>query len=236
MVIETYPTDEQYGFAVEKGNTALLDFLNDRSRRAPRRRHASTRSTRRTSVKLRPDTSRCGLTRRQRARLARWSAIVVPLAVAVAFVATADWARIQQAFFQPEIAADLFPGIVTAGVKNTLIITGIAFVGGLVLGLVLALMRLSTFRVYRWFATVYIEVFRGIPALVTLILVGFAVPIALEIRVPGRYGAAGLGLAIVAAAYMAETIRAGIQAVPRGPDRGGPIARDDAPPRPWCRS
>ena len=156
------------------------------------------------------------LTRRQRARLARWAAIVVPVAVAVAFVATADWARIQRAFFQPEIAADLFPGIVTTGVKNTLIITGIAFAGGLVLGLVLALMRLSTFRVYQVIATVYIEVFRGIPALVTLILVGFAVPIALEIRVPGRYGAAGLGLAIVAAAYMAETLRAGIQAVPRG--------------------
>jgi polar amino acid transport system permease protein len=156
------------------------------------------------------------LTRRQRARLARTVAIAIPVVVAVVLAATADWGRIQRAFFQPDIAADLFPGIVTTGVKNTLIITGIAFVGGLLIGLTLALMRLSTFRVYQALAAVYIEVFRGIPALVTLILVGFTIPIALGVRVPGRYGAAGLGLAIVAGAYMAETIRAGIQAVPRG--------------------
>ena len=156
------------------------------------------------------------LTRRQRARLVRTVAVAVPLVVAVVVIATADWGRIQQAFFQPEIAADLFPEIVTVGVRNTLIITSLAFVGGLVIGVTLALMRLSTFRVYQLLATAYIEVFRGIPALVTLILVGFAIPIALGIRVPGKYGAAGLGLAIVAGAYMAETIRAGIQAVPKG--------------------
>lgn len=156
------------------------------------------------------------LTRRQRARLARTLAIAIPLGAVVVAAASADWGRIQQAFFQPDIARDLFPEIVTTGVKNTLIITGIAFVGGLLIGLTLALMRLSTFPVYRFVAAAYIEVFRGIPALVTLILVGFTVPIALGIRVPGRYGAAGLGLAIVAGAYMAETIRAGIQAVPKG--------------------
>lgn len=156
------------------------------------------------------------LTRRQRARLVRGAAIVVPLVAAAALVVTADWAHIQRAFFQPDIAADLFPEIVTVGVKNTLIITSLAFGGGIVIGLTLALMRLSSFPVYRWVATAYIEVFRGIPALVTLILVGFTVPIALGFRVPGRYGAAGVGLAIVAGAYMAETIRAGIQAVPKG--------------------
>ena len=102
------------------------------------------------------------------------------------------------------------------GVRNTLIITAIAFAGGLSIGLVLALMRLSPIRPYRWLATAYIEVFRGIPALVTLILIGFAVPIALGFRIPGRYGPPGLALSIVAGAYMAETIRAGIQAVPKG--------------------
>ncbi|MGQ0433736.1 MAG: amino acid ABC transporter permease [Microthrixaceae bacterium] len=156
------------------------------------------------------------LRRRQRARLGRALAIVVPMAVAVLAALAADWGRIQRAFFQPGIAADLFPRIVTVGVKNTLLITGIAFAGGLVLGLGLALMRLSSIGPYRWLATAYIEVFRGIPALVTLILVGFAVPIALGFRIPGRYGAAGMGLSLVAAAYMAETIRAGIQAVPKG--------------------
>lgn len=157
-----------------------------------------------------------GLTRRQRARLGRTLAIALPAAVAAFVAVTADWGHIQDAFFQPDVAADLFPRIVTVGVKNTLIITNIAFAGGLAIGLVLALMRLSSIRPYRWIAAAYIEVFRGIPALVTLILVGFAVPIAVGYRIPGRYGAAGAGLAIVAGAYMAETIRAGIQAVPKG--------------------
>ena len=84
------------------------------------------------------------------------------------------------------------------------------------IGLPIALMRLSTVKPYRWFASTYIELLRGVPAIVTLIAVGFAMPIALDFRVPGKYGPASLALALVAAAYMAETIRAGIQAVPRG--------------------
>jgi polar amino acid transport system permease protein len=79
-------------------------------------------------------------------------------------------------------------------------------------------MKLSTIGIHRWLATVYIEIFRGIPALITLILVGFGLPIALNgFRVPGGIsGQVAIGLGIVAAAYMAETIRAGIQAVPKG--------------------
>jgi polar amino acid transport system permease protein len=78
-------------------------------------------------------------------------------------------------------------------------------------------MKLSTIGPYRWIANVYIELFRGLPALVTLILVGFGLPIALGFNVPGgTAGKATVGLGLVAAAYMAETIRAGIQAVPNG--------------------
>lgn len=84
------------------------------------------------------------------------------------------------------------------------------------LGLVLALMRLSTIRLYRWFAGIYIEVFRGLPALLTIMIVGFGIPIALGGGLPGTYTPGSVGLGLVAAAYMAETIRAGIQAVPRG--------------------
>jgi polar amino acid transport system permease protein len=156
------------------------------------------------------------LSRRQRARLVHIVTTAVPVVVLVVVILVADWAAIQQAFFQPDIAADLFPRIVTVGVKNTLIYTTLAFLGGLAIALSIALMRLSTVRPYRWFASTYIELLRGVPAIVTLIAVGFAVPIALDFRVPGKYGPASLALALVAAAYMAETIRAGIQAVPRG--------------------
>ncbi len=85
------------------------------------------------------------------------------------------------------------------------------------LALTLALMKRSTVRPYRWLAIAYIELFRGLPALITIILVGFGLPIALQVTVPGGFlGQATIGLGLVYAAYAAETIRAGIEAVPRG--------------------
>jgi polar amino acid transport system permease protein len=77
-------------------------------------------------------------------------------------------------------------------------------------------MRLSPLRPYRWFAAAYIEVFRGLPALLTILAVGYAIPIALDARVPGTYGPGAVALAVVYSAYLAETLRAGIEAVPRG--------------------
>ena len=129
----------------------------------------------------------------------------------------ADWATIQRAFFNTEIAGGMFPKVIFIAAKNTVVYTLVAFAFGLVFGLLLALMKLSTIGPYRWMATVYIELLRGLPALVTLILIAFGIPIAFDFRIPGgQLGTAALGLGMVAAAYMAETIRAGIQAVPKG--------------------
>lgn len=157
------------------------------------------------------------LTRRQRQRLGKALAIVVPVALAAFAAARADWARLQRAFFQPDIAADMFPEIVTVAAVNTLKITFVAFSLGLLFGLVAAMLRLSPFRIYRAIGTAYVELFRGIPALVTLILIGFALPIALDVNIPGGdLAEKGFALALVAGAYIAEVIRAGIQAVPKG--------------------
>jgi polar amino acid transport system permease protein len=105
------------------------------------------------------------------------------------------------------------------GARNTLVYTLFSFVGGALLGLTMALLRLSSIRAYRWFAAVFIEIFRGLPALLTIILVGFITPIALGIRFPQVLGVSTAGivaLSLVAGAYLAETIRAGIEAVPKG--------------------
>jgi polar amino acid transport system permease protein len=70
---------------------------------------------------------------------------------------------------------------------------------------------------YRWFATGYIELFRGLPALLVIFGFAYAIPIAFQWRPPGGSVGAGLiGLIVVSAAYIAETIRAGIEAVPKG--------------------
>lgn len=157
------------------------------------------------------------MTKRQKERLRRGAlyALLVVLAAVVGLLT--DWETVGKQFFNVEIAAEMFPEVLTIAVRNTILYTLTAFAFGLVLGLLLALMKLSTIGPYRWIANAYIELFRGLPALVTLILIGFGIPIALGINVPGgTAGKATVGLGLVAAAYMAETLRAGIQAVPRG--------------------
>jgi polar amino acid transport system permease protein len=137
--------------------------------------------------------------------------------VVVAMVFFADWAQIRKSFFNVDIIREMFPEVLTIAARNTIIYTALAFALGLFMALLLALMKLSTVKPYRWFATGYIELFRGLPALITIILVGFGLPLAFGWRIPGgTLGKGSIGLGIVAAAYMAETIRAGIQAVPRG--------------------
>src|SRR4051812_22533979 len=155
------------------------------------------------------------LSKRQRAKAFRgvqYGLLVVAIIV-IAFVA--DWGKVQRAFFDPEVAAKLFPDIIVTSLRNTVLYSALGFVFGLGLGLVLALMKLSSVAPYRWIATVYIEFFRGVPALLVFIAFGYGVPIAFQVRFD-NLTTVMLALGIVAAAYMAETIRAGIQAVPKG--------------------
>ncbi|MEU9145973.1 amino acid ABC transporter permease [Streptomyces sp. NPDC048349] len=158
------------------------------------------------------------LTRRQRRRVWRGVQYAVFVAAVIAIGVLADWDRLQNQFAQTDLALRLFPKIITIALRNTVVYTLSGFVFGLVLGLVIAMMRLSSVTPYRWVAGVYIELFRGLPALLIFIFVGVAVPLAFPgTEIPGgTYGKVALGLGLVAAAYMAETIRAGIQAVPKG--------------------
>jgi polar amino acid transport system permease protein len=157
------------------------------------------------------------MTRRQRARAIRVAQYLILLAAAGAFAALADWGRIGDAFFDVDVIRELFPEVITVALKNTVLYTLCAFAFGLLLGLVIALMRLSPVTAYRALATVYIEFFRGVPALLVLIGFGYGIPIALNTELPGGIlGTITVALGLVAAAYMAETFRAGIQAVPRG--------------------
>jgi polar amino acid transport system permease protein len=155
--------------------------------------------------------------RTTKAKLFRAVLYLIFVALIVVLALVADWGAIQKAFLNPDIAKDAFPDVVVIAAKNTIIYTAIAFAGGLVFGLLLALMKLSPVAPYRWAATVYIEFFRGLPALLVIFTFAFAVPIAFQWRPPGGSAGAGLlALIVVSAAYIAETIRAGIQAVPKG--------------------
>lgn len=157
------------------------------------------------------------LSPRKRAQRFRWAQYAVLLVVVAAIALSADWKQIQDVFFRGELVkAAVTEGLGNA-LKNTIVYTAGAFALGLVLGTILALMRLSSVGPYRWLATAWIEFFRGLPAIVVLLAFGL-----LPLAFPGLiipfdpYGTVWLALGIVASAYMAETIRAGIQAVPKG--------------------
>lgn len=157
------------------------------------------------------------MTRTTRRRLVRgfFYALLVGAVALLALIA--DREAISSNYFDWDVWARMWPTVVTLGIKNTLKLTAMSFAGGLVLGLLLALMKLSPIAPYRWLATAWIEFFRGLPALVVILFVAFAIPIAFQWRPPGGSTGAGvIALIAVSSAYLAETIRAGIQAVPKG--------------------
>src|SRR5689334_12848637 len=97
------------------------------------------------------------LTRRQRARVGRGVQYAIAAAVVLLLALTADWPTIARAFFDLEVAAGLFPDVILIALRNTLLFTALGFLLALALGLVLALMRLSSVRVYRIVSGAYIE-------------------------------------------------------------------------------
>ena len=89
-----------------------------------------------------------------------------------------------------------------------------ALVLALVLGLVIALLRMSRSRLFSGFAYIYTEFLRGTPALAQLFVIYFGLPdIGIELR---PVEAAIVGLGINGSAYLSEVYRAGIQAIHRG--------------------
>lgn len=154
---------------------------------------------------------------RRRAEISRRVQYAVLVLAIVVLALVADWQALGDQFFNTDKLPVLFPKLFTIALKNTVVYTACAFAFGLVLGLILALMRLSQVGPYRWLATLFVEFFRGVPALIVFFIFGYGLPIAFGRSMPGgTVGTVTVALGLVGAAYMAETIRAGIQAVPKG--------------------
>jgi polar amino acid transport system permease protein len=106
------------------------------------------------------------------------------------------------------------------GVITTLGLTVAAIIGGLILGVVLALMRMSPLRPVSVVAQAYIWLFRGTPLLVQLLIIYTGLPLAIGVRF-SVLEAALLGLILNEAAYLAEIVRSGILSVPEGQSNAG---------------
>ncbi|HLI11679.1 MAG TPA: amino acid ABC transporter permease [Alphaproteobacteria bacterium] len=101
------------------------------------------------------------------------------------------------------------------GAAVTAQLTVFAFSIAVVLGLLIALARLSRFGALRAPATFYVEIFRSTPALVQLVWIYYALPIITGIRLD-NFAAIGLGLGLHEAAYFSEIFRGGILSIDRG--------------------
>jgi glutamate transport system permease protein len=100
------------------------------------------------------------------------------------------------------------------GLLVTLQLTAASFAGAAVLGLVIAAMRVSPVRVLRGIGTAYVETFQNLPLLVLLVLAVFGLP---EIGVKaGLLETAIVVIAVYEAAYLAEALRSGVNAVSFG--------------------
>jgi polar amino acid transport system permease protein len=120
-------------------------------------------------------------------------------------------------FFNWEYIRQVFPDLLKTGLWNTLILAFSSAILGTVLGLGLAVMGLSQTRWLRWPARVYTDIFRGLPAIVTILLVGQGLAVPLRpIIGTDPYPLGILALSLVAAAYIGEIFRSGIQSVEKG--------------------
>ncbi|MEW1989118.1 amino acid ABC transporter permease [Brevibacterium casei] len=160
-------------------------------------------------------TPKAKMSKRQKAKLSRGIQYAILIVIAIVIAFTADWPTLIETFGRVDIAMGMFPQVLNA-LKNTIVFTVLGFALGLAIALVVALMRLSSVGVYRWLATIYIEFFRGLPALVVFLVMGFGLPVAFQGFILPQLVIIMIALGLVSSAYMAETIRAGIQAVPKG--------------------
>ena len=99
------------------------------------------------------------------------------------------------------------------GALKTLEISALALLFSIPIGIIIGLGRISRNKFLQVVSTIYIELMRGIPLLVLLIWIFFVLGRFLNL---GAYWSAIIGLALFSAAFIAEIVRAGVQAVPKG--------------------
>jgi His/Glu/Gln/Arg/opine family amino acid ABC transporter permease subunit len=106
------------------------------------------------------------------------------------------------------------------GMLITLKLTIITGTLGFILGMLIALLRISRLKFLNYFAIVYITLFRGTPLLLQILFVYFALPTLFDITLDSM-PAGILALSLNAAAYLAEIFRAGILSIPKGQMEAG---------------
>ena len=169
--------------------------------------------------------SQPGVTRRQaferrqkrRSVLIALSSTVIVIGLVVALVPqTPGWYKVKRSFFNGEVLSETFSGLLSAFVKDIQIFLWCApciLIWGMTLAVCRSVRTPALFPL-RLFAAAYTDIFRGIPVILTILLVGFGVPglgLGRPWNSPYLWGSVALVLAY--SSYVAEVFRAGIESV-----------------------
>jgi general L-amino acid transport system permease protein len=142
-----------------------------------------------------------------------------PTARSVVIVWALVWLAIEAALVLVSIDLGLEPVETSqwGGLLVTLVVAATGIVFSLPLGVLLALGRRSTMPIVRLFSIVFIEVWRGVPLITVLFMASFMLPLFMPEGVNfDKLLRALVGVSLFSAAYMAETVRGGLQAIPKG--------------------
>ena len=148
--------------------------------------------------------------------IAAASTVVLAVALWLAVVNTPGWAAVQRSFFDPATLVASWPRVFAGFLLNIEVLL-VAAVGVAILGTLVATVRTLRGPVFfplRALATAYTDLFRGLPLIIVLYLVGFGIP-GLQFtttRVPAQVWGT-IALILTYGAYVAEVLRAGIEAV-----------------------
>jgi len=153
---------------------------------------------------------------RKNAAIASISSLLVLGTLIVILVTSPGWVSLRDTFFKWAYGVEILPKVLL-GFGTNVTLTLIAGTSVAILGLGLALIRTSrspALTPFRFLATVYVDVFRGIPMLLVILLVGFGIP---ALQIPGVTNSVlilgTIAVIITYTAYVTEVIRSGILTV-----------------------
>lgn len=137
----------------------------------------------------------------------RWLAVAWPVGAAIYTILM--WGGVFGLTF---VATTLWGGL-----PLTLLLTIFSVFFGLVVAVPVALARFSGLPAFRWAATIYVEMARGVPLITMIFMASILLPVVLpDGLTPNGLGRVLIGLVVFFAAYMAEVLRGGLQAIPNG--------------------
>ncbi len=117
----------------------------------------------------------------------------------------------------PLIGLEKVPTTSWGGVLVTVVVSAVGIVFSLPIGIVLALGRRSRMPAVRLFSVIFIEFVRGVPLITVLFMASVMLPLFVpDTWSPDKLLRALVGVSLFASAYMAEVVRAGLQAIPKG--------------------